>query len=299
MGTETASERFADIDSWSTDSALEAMFEGQLSAVACVHEALPKIAEAANLAAERLKKGARLIYVGAGTSGRIAVQDGVELGPTYGWPEQRIAYLLAGGRDSMMTSAEGAEDDVGEAVRGLKALDVGKLDVLVAVAASGRTPFTVAAVKEANERGALTIGVANNNPSALLELAGVGIAAETGCEVIAGSTRMKAGTAQKVVLNMLSTAIMIQCGRVYKGRMVDMVISNIKLHERAVEMIEELSGVKQSDAETALLKSEGDIKSAVLCALGVDLRTAQLLLENSDGNLRTAIGTWRSDTGLK
>lgn len=296
MGTETASERYTDIDLWSTQSAVDAMFEGQVSAAAAVRPALPNITKAADAAAKKLLAGGTLLYAGAGTSGRIAVQDGVELGPTYGWSADRLGFLLAGGADALMKSAEGAEDDEGEAADALESHNVGPKDVLIGVAASGQTPFTVAAVKGANQRGAMTIGVANNAPSALLEHAHIGIAVETGAEVIAGSTRMNAGTAQKIVLNLLSSAIMIRCGGVYKGRMVDMVISNIKLRKRAVDMIEELAGVSHAAAAAALLTSGDDIKAGVLCALGAEIGTAQALLARADGNLRLAIGAWRSST---
>ena len=289
MPTENVSERFADIDRWSTRDAVSAMFEAQFSAVAAIGPELASIAEAAEETARRLLAGGRLIYAGAGTSGRIAVQDGVELGPTFGWPAERVAYALAGGESALLKSVELAEDDTGAAARDLNALAVSENDVLIGVSASGSTPYTLVAVETANEAGALTIGIANNRPSRLLDQARIGICAETGSEVIAGSTRMKAGTSQKIILNLLSTAAMIRCGRVYQGLMVDMTVSNRKLQARAEAMIGRLAGVDKAAAENALKAAEGNIKLAVLCALGLDARKAVELLARHGGALREAV----------
>ena len=289
MPTENASERFVDIDRWSTDSAVGAMFEAQLSAIAAVGPALPKIAHAARAASRCLMDGGRLIYAGAGTSGRIAVQDGVELGPTFGWPAERIAYALAGGQEALVGSAELAEDDAQAAARDLGEITIGKNDVLVGVAASGRTPYTLSAIEQGNNAGALTIGISNNHPAPLLDRAQIGICAQTGSEVIAGSTRMKAGTAQKAILNLFSTATMIRCGRVHQGLMVDMVISNQKLEARALEIIKQLTGVDTADAQAALGAADGNIKLGVLCASGMALDEAKRLLNRHKGILRDAI----------
>ncbi len=289
MPTENVSERFADIDRWSTRDAVSAMFEAQFSAVAAIGPELASIAEAAEETARRLLAGGRLIYAGAGTSGRIAVQDGVELGPTFGWPAGQVAYALAGGESALLKSVELAEDDTGAAARDLNALAVSENDVLIGVSASGSTPYTLVAVETANEAGALTIGIANNRPSRLLDQARIGICAETGSEVIAGSTRMKAGTSQKIILNLLSTAAMIRCGRVYQGLMVDMTVSNRKLQARAGAMIGRLAGVDKAAAENALKAAEGNIKLAVLCALGLDARKAVELLARHGGALREAV----------
>ncbi len=289
MITESASERFADIDLWSTASAVSAMFESQLSAVAAVASQLTNIERAADEAARRLLEGGRLVYAGAGTSGRIAVQDGVELAPTFGWPQARVAYALAGGRDALMESVELAEDDRQAAMRDLDEIAMTASDVLVGVAASGRTPYTLAAIAKGNSAGALTIGIANNRPSPLLDAVEIGICAETGSEVIAGSTRMKAGTAQKVILNLFSTAAMIRCGRVCQGLMVDMVVSNQKLKARAVEIIEQISGVNKVVAEASLEAAHDNIKLGALHARGLALDEAISLLGRCDGNLRDAM----------
>ena len=298
MPTESVSERFTDIDRWSTLGAVNAMFEAQFAAISAIGPELATIARAAEAASRRLLAGGRLIYAGAGTSGRIAIQDGVELGPTFGWPKEKVAYVLAGGKSALVSSVELAEDDVEAAVRDLDSIAVTNNDVLIGVAASGRTPYTVGAVAKANGADALTIGIANNRPSRLLDEARIGICAETGGEVIAGSTRMKAGTSQKAILNMLSTATMIRCGRVYRGLMVDMAVSNRKLRNRAVEMIGRLAGVDRAAAETALGAADGDIKIGVLCALGADIGEAERLLARCGGALRAAVAEWNKNQAL-
>jgi N-acetylmuramic acid 6-phosphate etherase len=287
--TETVNPRFVDIDSWPTGEAVEAMLEGQLSAIAAIKDQVPMIARASEAAAAQLLKGGRLIYVGAGTSGRIAVQDGVELGPTYGWPSERLGFVLAGGLGALSESAEGAEDDGDDARAQLQALNITAVDVVIGVAASGKTPFTVSAIEAAREAGALTIGVSNNRRSPLLDAAQFGLCADTGSELIAGSTRMKAGTAQKAILNLVSTATMLRCGRVYQGLMVNMIVSNDKLLHRAHGMVSTLTGCKPALADTALETAGGDIKKAVLIAMGLTLVQATDLLDKHGENLRWAI----------
>ncbi|HEV7342191.1 MAG TPA: N-acetylmuramic acid 6-phosphate etherase [Sphingopyxis sp.] len=287
--TESLNPRFADIDSWPTIEAVEAMLEGQMAAIASLKSQTPHIAAAAEAAAARLQKGGRLVYVGAGTSGRVAVQDGVELGPTFGWPAERLVYLMAGGIDALVHSAEGAEDDADDAISRISESGVNADDVVIGVAASGRTPFTIAALTAAKEAGALTIAIANNAETALLHAAHHGLLAATGSEAIAGSTRMKAGTAQKAILNLLSTAIMLRLGRVYRGLMVDMVISNDKLLNRAFGIVRALSHCSEALAIEAVHLAGNDIKTAVLIALGKDPSEAAALLRDHGGILRDAI----------
>lgn len=287
--TETVDPRFAEIDSWSSEAAIEAMLEGQLSAIASIKGQVRGIASASEAAAERLLAGGRLIYVGAGTSGRIAVQDGVELGPTFGWPADRLGFVLAGGLAALAHSAEGAEDDAGDAVRQIAELLLTTSDVVIGVAASGHTPFTVAAIEAARALGALTVAIANNAGSPLAAAAEHAIDAETGSEVVAGSTRMKAGTAQKAVLNLLSTAAMIRCGRVYRGLMVDMVVSNDKLRRRAQAMVSQLAACPGDVAIAALAAADDDIKTAVLIAMGQNRSAARGILEVHGDNLRSAL----------
>lgn len=291
MSTETISSRYADLDLWPTEEAVSAMFEGQLAAAAAVQSQLAAIARAADEAAERLKDPAgRLIYVGAGTSGRIAVQDGVELGPTFGWPGERVLFHLAGGTDALMSSVEGAEDDAPEGERAMRASAPTSADIVLGVAASGSTPFTVAAVRAGAEAGALTIGIAGNRRAPLLRAASHPILLETGAEAIAGSTRMKAGTAQKIALNLFSTAVMLRLGRVYGGLMVSMRPTNAKLRSRAIKMIGDISGADRQAAEAAFEKAGGDVKLAVLIARGATPEQGSALLSAAGGNLRIALG---------
>src|SRR6516164_8037552 len=221
MDTERHSPRYTAIDLWSPTDILDAMIEGQFAAVAAVRAARPAL-EAAVLAMEpRLRDGGRLAYAGAGTSGRLAVQDGAELMPTFSWPQDRLLLLIAGGKDALLRSVEGAEDAVDQAVRLVQRHTINFKDVLIAVAASGTTPFTLSCLREAKRRGALTIGITNNRDTPILEEADYPIWLDTGAEPIAGSTRMKAGTAQRITLNVFSSLVMILLGRVYDGLMVD------------------------------------------------------------------------------
>lgn len=288
-GTEKPDPRFASIDSWSSLDAVAAMLDGQIEAIECIRSQTTAIAAAADAAALRLKAGGRLAYAGAGTSGRIAVQDGVELGPTFGWPETRLVYLMAGGMSALVHSAEGAEDDADGARALIIQNDIGANDVLIGVAASGRTPFTIAAVEAARAAGALTIAIANNPGALLFDGADHALLADTGSEIIAGSTRMKAGTAQKAILNILSTAIMLRLGRLYRGLMVDMVISNEKLLHRAHGMVETLADCSRDTAVTALASAKNDIKGAVLIAFGQSAEDAAALLSTHGGLLGEAL----------
>lgn len=286
MATEDVDPRFADLDAWSTASAMEAMWEGQLAAVAAIGHALPAITAATHAATEALGDHGRLIYVGAGTSGRVAVQDGAELTPTFAWPQQRIGFIIAGGASAFVTSVEGAEDDVEDAIAQIDAAKLSSNDVVIAVAASGTTPFTVAALQKAGRYQAVTIGIANNPGTALLEAAKYPVLVETGQELIAGSTRMKAGTAQKVVLNLISSGIMIRLGRVYRGMMVDMQTTNAKLKRRAEAMVARIADCSEAQAARALEQTDGDIKVAALVVLGYDKAEAEAILARHKGNLR-------------
>lgn len=290
LPTEDFSSRYADLDLWPTGDAVAAMLEGQLAAAGAVQAQASAIARAAEAAAARLAKPAgRLIYVGAGASGRIAVQDGVELGPTFGWASERLVYLLAGGTAALLASVEGAEDDAGAGEAAMRAAAPTPNDVVVGVAASGTTPYTVAAVRTAHASGALTIGLAGNSGTPLLHIAAHPIFLDTGAEIVAGSTRMKAGTAQKIALNLFSTAVMLRLGRVYNGLMIAMRVSNDKLRRRAVQMICEIARVERAAAEAALLQAGDDIRLAALIALGAAPEHGAASLSAAGGNLRLAI----------
>ena len=286
MATEEVDPRFADLDAWSLTSAMEAMWEGQLAAVAAIGRALPAITAATNAAREALGDHGRLIYVGAGTSGRVAVQDGAELTPTFAWPQERLHFIIAGGESAFVASVEGAEDDAVDAVKQIDAARLSQNDVVIAVSASGTTPFTEAALREAGAHRAVTIGVANNPGTALLASAKYPVLVETGRELIAGSTRMKAGTAQKVVLNLISTGIMLGLGSVYRGMMVNMQPTNAKLKRRAETMVGRIAGCNETQAARALDQAVGDIKTAALLVLGYDQAEAERILASHKGNLR-------------
>lgn len=290
MPTETVDPRHADIATRPLAEAVFAMWEGQSEAVGSLESQLAGIAEAAAAIADRLRSGAgRIAYAGAGTSGRIAVQDGVELVPTFGWSPQRLAYLMAGGPAALTGAIEGAEDDETAGRAAVAEQSLGQADVLIALAASGRTPFTCAALEEARARGTLTIGIANNPGTRLLAGAEHAILADTGAEVIAGSTRMGAGTAQRAALTMLSSAAMIALGFVHEGRMVAMRPTNAKLQDRAATMVAELAGVEERAALAALAQSGGDISIAVLVARGMTSDEAARLLADHGGRLTAAL----------
>jgi N-acetylmuramic acid 6-phosphate etherase len=295
-GTESLSHRFAGLDEWSTLDVLKALHEGQLAAVAVVTSALPAIAGAVEAAATLLARGdGRLIYAGAGTSARIAVQDGVELPPTFDWPQARIDFANAGGHKALWCAIEGAEDCEEDAITRVRHLAVGEHDVMIGVAASGTTPYTVAALEEGRRRGALTIAIANNAGAPLLAASEHPILVETGEEVIGGSTRMKAGTAQKIVLNLFSTAVMVRLGRVYKGMMVEFRATNAKLHRRSEAMVSKIANCDAARARQALVEAEGEVKLAALLALGVGGEEAKARLAHHGGSLRLALRESRKE----
>ena len=289
METERPSPRYAGIDVWEPADVLDAMIDGQFSAVAAVRAARPALERAALAMEARLRHRGRLIYAGAGTSGRLAVQDGAELMPTFSWPPERLLLLIAGGDKAMVRAVEGAEDEIGQATELVHRHGVGADDVLIAVAASGTTPFTLACLREAKRLGALTIGIANNPGTPLLGEAEHPILLETGPEPIAGSTRMNAGTAQRIALNVLSSLLMIRLGRVYKGMMVDVQASNAKLAQRREAMLLSLTGGNRQDVRAALERANGSVKLAVLLLEGCDLEMARTALDNAGGRLRAAI----------
>jgi N-acetylmuramic acid 6-phosphate etherase len=265
------------------------MIEGQFAAVAAVRAARPAIERAALAMQSRLDQGGRLIYAGAGTSGRLAVQDGAELMPTFSWPAERLVLLLAGGREALIQAVEGAEDEVKHAQALIRDHKVTSADVLIAVAASGTTPFTLACLRGAKRKDALTIGIANNPGTPILGEADHAILLETGSEPIAGSTRMKAGTAQRITLSLLSSLLMIRLGRVYDGMMIDVQATNKKLAQRSATMLMHLTGRNQKDVRAALDEAGGSIKLAVLLLKGCTLKQAISVLKRCKGQLRDAI----------
>jgi len=289
MLTEQISPRYIDLDSWPTGEIIAAMYEGQLAAAAAVRGALADIARAVDAAVPALERGGRIVYVGAGTSGRIGVQDGTELPPTYDWPSERLMFAMAGGLGALVQSVEGAEDDDAEGARAVTEAKVGANDVVIGIAASGTTPYTVGALRAATAAGAVTIALANNRHAPLLESARHPILVETSMEVIAGSTRMKAGTAQKIVLNLFSTAVMVKMGRVYRGLMVHMRATNTKLRRRAEVIVRQIVNCSDADAARYVEEADGDVKVAVLLGLGLEPKEAVDMLQKYGGNLRLVI----------
>jgi N-acetylmuramic acid 6-phosphate etherase len=289
MDTEHISPRYSGLDLWNPGEILDAMIEAQLAAVAATRAARAELERAAVAMESRIRYRGRLVYAGAGTSGRLAVQDGAELMPTFSWPEDRLLLLMAGGRDALVKSIEGAEDEIGFAERLVRQHVIDGKDVLVAVAASGTTPFTLACLREAKRRGALTIGIANNRGTPLLEEADHPIWLDTGPEPIAGSTRMKAGTAQKIALNLLSTLLMVLLGRVYDGLMVDVQAVNQKLVRRSENMLVRLTGCNRDKAAEALRRAHGSVKLAVMLLNGCTVDEGAHLIDRAGGHLRSAL----------
>lgn len=288
--TESASSRFATLEDWSSTDLVTGILEGQYSAISAVQAATPALAEAIDRGAERLARGGRLVYLGAGTSGRIATQDGAELPPTFNWPYERAITLMAGGQGAVFHAVEGAEDKESLAVEGLDGINVAENDVVIALAASGRTPYAIGGLVHARKLGALTVGIFNNRGGRLGEVAEIPVLIDTGAEILAGSTRMKAGTAQKAALNCISTGVMIRLGFVYRGLMVEMKPTNTKLQDRAVKMVATLTDTDYATSQAALTEAGGVIKLATVMLLkGLDRAAAEAVLAKAGGNLRTAL----------
>ena len=279
----------AGFDQLSSQDMLALLYQGQEQAVRAVKPALEDLANAVNTTMNRIGDKGRLVYVGAGTSGRLAVQDGVELGPTYGWPEDRTIYLMAGGEAAMMASVENAEDGLPDGQTAIAAKKIGENDIVILVAASGTTPYTLGALREAKKRGALTIGIVTTDKTPILSEADYGILANVGPETPSGSTRMKAGTAQKIMLNLFSTALMAKLGSVYDDLMVDMICSNAKLRRRAVNIVCKITNCTSETATKVLNATGFNIKISVLIALGQSEDAAKQVLAKSNNNLRQAI----------
>jgi len=253
---------------------------------------LPRIAAAVEAIVRAIRQGGRLIYVGAGTSGRLAMLDAVELPPTYGIRTDVVIALIAGGKKAITGAVEGAEDSAGNAVRDLRAIQLRNRDVVLGIAASGTTPYVLSALQFARRRGAETIALTANRHSPLAKLAGISIAPEVGCEVVTGSTRMKAGTSQKMVLNMLSTAAMVRLGHTYENLMIDLVMNNKKLTGRGARILAEASGAPLSAAEHALRQSGHNLRVALLMLKqAITAPEAKKKLKATQGNLREAIDT--------
>jgi N-acetylmuramic acid 6-phosphate etherase len=263
-----------------------------------VKRALPKIARAVEAIVKALLSGGRLIYVGAGTSGRLAVLDAAECPPTFGTSPKMVYAIIAGGPKAIQHAVEGAEDSAAQGARDVARAKVSQRDVVVGIAASGTTPYVLGALKLAQRRGAVTVGVTSNAHSPLARLARIAIVPDTGPEAIAGSTRLKAGTAQKMVLNLLSTASMVRAGRIYENWMVHVALTNQKLRRRGARILEEAAGLDASAAEHALRHAGHDLPAAlVMLKTGASLREAKSILAKSGGNVRQALASVKKRRG--
>ncbi|MEU7058962.1 N-acetylmuramic acid 6-phosphate etherase [Streptomyces sp. NPDC046197] len=290
LTTEAFRPELSEIDRLPTVEITRLMNAEDATVPIAIAERLPEIAAAIDAVAERMARGGRLLYAGAGTAGRLGVLDASECPPTFNTDPAQVVGLIAGGPKAMVTSIEGAEDSRKLAVEALDALGLTPDDTVVGISASGRTPYAIGAVEHARALGALTIGLACNAASALAAAAEHGIEIVVGPELVTGSTRLKAGTAQKLVLNMLSTVTMIRLGKTYGNLMVDVRASNDKLRARSRRIVALATGAADDEIERALAATDGKVKNAILTLLaGVDGSTAALLLEESGGHLRAAL----------
>jgi N-acetylmuramic acid 6-phosphate etherase len=290
LKTETPAQDHAQLDQYPTTELVNVLVDDQLNAVNAVRAAAPRIAAAVTAALPRVEAGGRLIYVGAGTSGRLGVLDSVELYPTFSWPHGRAVALLAGGNDAMFVAVEGAEDDIGQGAADLRSVDVGPDDVVLLIAASGATPYVLGALRAARQAGALTIGFANNADAPVANEAEIGVTLDTGSEVISGSTRLKAGTSQKIALNTFSSALMVRLNKVYGNLMVDLKATNAKLVRRAIHLTTFATGADEAAARVVLEQCGFHVKVAIVAlSKNVSVEQARALLESARGSVREAL----------
>ncbi|MFI8289483.1 N-acetylmuramic acid 6-phosphate etherase [Streptomyces sp. ms191] len=290
LATEAFRPELADIDRLPTAEIAALMNAEDTAVPAAVAARLPEIAAAIDATAARMARGGRLVYAGAGTAGRLGVLDASECPPTFNTDPSEVVGLIAGGPSAMVKAVEGAEDSKELAAEDLAALGLTEHDTVVGISASGRTPYAIGAVEHARAAGALTIGLSCNADSALAAAAEHGIEVVTGPELLTGSTRLKAGTAQKLVLNMISTITMIRLGKTYGNLMVDVRASNEKLQARSRRIVSLATGAPDEQIETALAAADGEVKTAILMILAdIDAKAADQRLTDSQGHLRAAL----------
>lgn len=290
LQTEQIDPRHADLDAVSTAEIAERLNHADQLVPTAVGAALGQLVPAIDAIAERCQAGGRLIYLGAGTAGRLAVLDASEIPPTFGAPPELVQGHIAGGDGALRRSIEGAEDDPAAGAALVDSLGVTSQDCVLGIAASGRTPFVVGALQRAHELGALTVALACTAPSQIGGLADYPIEVVVGPEVVAGSTRLKAGTAQKLVLNMISTILMVRLGKTFGNLMVDVQPTNAKLRDRAVRIVQHAAQVERAAAEEALTAAGGEVKTAIVTLLkGVSVTDARELLARSGGRVREAL----------
>jgi N-acetylmuramic acid 6-phosphate etherase len=288
--TESINEATKNLDLLEPEKLVSIFIEDQFNAVQAVKNAAPEIARAVELAVSRLELGGRLIYAGAGTSGRLAFLDAAELIPTFSWSKTRALVAMAGGSQAVFNAVEGAEDNFDQGRDDVLALEPNQNDVIIAIAASGTTPYALGALEAAKSVGALRIGISNNANAPILENSDVGILLETGAEVISGSTRLKAGTAQKIALNTFSSSVMVRLHKVYGNLMVDLQATNIKLVKRAVRLTILATQKTETEATNALESCGYHIKTAiVMLEQNLNADEAQALLEEHQGNVRVCL----------
>ncbi len=290
LNTETPSSSHTELDLYATPDVVLALVNDQVNAVNAVRAAASAIAQAVDAAVPRMLQGGRLIYAGAGTSGRLGVLDSVELYPTFSWPRERAVGLIAGGAGAMFVAVEGAEDDAEQGAKELRAVNVGAHDVVLLLAASGGTPYVLGAMQAAKAAGALCIGFANNPNAPVTQQADIGITLDTGTEVISGSTRLKAGTAQKIALNTFSSALMVRLNKVYGNLMVDVKATNAKLVRRAIALTMRAAECDEPTALRTLALCDQHVKVAVVAIrLGLGIAEARALLVQVGGSVRQAL----------
>lgn len=288
--TERQNPKTLNLDKMSVKEALSVMSEEDKNVQLAVEEVIPEIEQAVQIIIEQFNKGGRLIYIGAGTSGRLGVLDAAECPPTFGTPPEKVIGLIAGGEKALTEAIENSEDNTKIGASDLKDIELGDQDVVVGIAASGRTPYVIGALDYANKQNTPTIAIACNKQSEIGKLATVAIEPTPGPEVLTGSTRLKAGTAQKMVLNMLSTISMVGIGKVYKNLMVDVQQSNEKLVARAEKIVIEATGADIEIARKALSDSDGSVKLAIIMILlNVDKEEAIKRLDEANGHIRAAL----------
>lgn len=290
LTTESRNQNTLNIDKVSTLEMVKMINEEDKKVANAIEIELPQIAEAIDGIVEKMQKGGRLIYIGAGTSGRLGILDASECPPTYGVSEELVQGLIAGGQEAIFRAKEGAEDSKELAVLDLKDKDLNENDTVVGIAASGRTPYVIGGLEYANEIGALTISVTCNSDSQVAKEAKIAISPVVGAEVVTGSTRLKSGTAQKLVLNMLSTGSMIKMGKVYGNLMVDVKATNEKLVERSKKIVCEATGVSFKEAETILNETGFDVKLSIFMILSnLEKEEAKVILEMNNGYIAKAL----------
>lgn len=295
IATEQRNENTSNIDSKSVLEMVRLMNEEDKKVAFAVEKELDKIAKASEVIYGQIKKGGRLIYIGCGTSGRLGILDAVECPPTFGTDPELIQAIIAGGTEAIFRAKEGAEDDGQEGREDLEKIHFCEKDVLVGIAASGRTPYVLGAMAYAREKGAPVIAVTCCPDSAIDQLADIGIAPMPGPEVITGSTRLKSGTAEKMILNMLSTTVMIQMGKVYDNLMVDVKATNEKLLERTVRIVKTCTDATDGEARRVLKECEYSAKAAIVMILmGVGSQEAKELLEEKNGRIQEILNTART-----